>query len=452
MYPHTDLPTLSDKLKWQKEVDRICDRVINCAAPHVLGIHGDWGSGKTSFMRQVQFHLGGEMPDDGSVCLAGVGNIRIKNKKDKNRKVITIWFDAWRYQNELVPVVALLHEIRHQISCLSAAYNGVKKLSYVAMSAALDGIIKVANKITLEAIPSVEKIQKVGESWEQKNYSETITVNSIRKQLKDVIEQLLPSDDASARVVIFIDDLDRCNATSAKQLLEGLKIYLSIPRCIFVIGMNERILINLISKDTAGDESENELSAAHYLEKICSDIYRLPSASSPINLFLQWLDDPAHKALVKSALQNVRCLPQNPRRLKSLANQWVRFAAYDSSLRDDNLDIDERKLSAIKVLIVAYIHQFHRDLWERWSFNFDFWIEIKAFCQGGRDPVSHKWCENIRLPYVASDFDDVTSAPKFNNSFINPSDLKNFWIAPLIQEHSDFLTPQDFELLLNHIG
>ena len=66
-----DLPTLDDKLGWASELDRLAQRIQACPTPHVLGIHGDWGSGKTSFMRQLQGRLGGEMPEDGSVAIAG---------------------------------------------------------------------------------------------------------------------------------------------------------------------------------------------------------------------------------------------------------------------------------------------------------------------------------------------------------------------------------------------
>lgn len=64
---HNDLPTTNDRLDWGGEVARIAARVKNCAVPHVLGVHGEWGSGKTSFMRQVQRALGGDFPDDASV-------------------------------------------------------------------------------------------------------------------------------------------------------------------------------------------------------------------------------------------------------------------------------------------------------------------------------------------------------------------------------------------------
>jgi ABC-type dipeptide/oligopeptide/nickel transport system ATPase subunit len=127
---HNDLPTLDDKLGWKDELDRLALRIQGCPTPHVLGIHGDWGSGKTSFMRQLQWRLGGEMPEDGSVAIAG----KIKplpEQKQLRKEIATVWFDAWRYQNEPVPLVALLQEMRRQMAALPAVMEKMKKLGAV---------------------------------------------------------------------------------------------------------------------------------------------------------------------------------------------------------------------------------------------------------------------------------------------------------------------------------
>lgn len=439
---HTDLPTLKDRLDWVPEVGRIAERILGCPTPHVLGIHGDWGSGKTSFMRQVQLSLGGKMPKDASVDSAGEP-LSTAQKNAMNKKVVTIWFDAWRYQNEPTPVVALLQEMRRQMSTMRAIESQFKKVGAIAMYSVLDNLTEIGKTISLDSLPSVEKIEKRGERWEKEHHEETLSTNSIRENLRAAIQCLLPS--AGARVVVFIDDLDRCNPKAAIRLLEGLKIYMSIPHCVFVLGMNERILVDAIREELSAPRgvsaAELKLRAGHYLEKICTDIYRLPLPSSPVQLLMQWLPDHDQKQALGLAVGRASCLPPNPRRLKALANQWTRFASCTGFPRADN---EQQKYWAVRVLVAAYIHQFHRDLWERWHFNPDFWVEIQAWCNGERIDPRPDWTKSLKLTY------DETSAlgADVKRAYPNPGDIENFWIGTLVREYRDHLNPRDFESLL----
>jgi hypothetical protein len=265
-----DLPTLDDKLNWDSELERLSERIQRCPAPHVLGIHGDWGSGKTSFMRQLQWRLGGEPPrKDGSVTWP-VGFEPSPEQKNLRKTIATIWFDAWRYQHEPAPVVALLQEMRRQMKSLPAVKKKFEKLGDIALRYTLDSLADVGKAIGFEGLPSAEKIEKLGERWEKEHHAESLSTDSIRGHLHETIKCVLP-DSKTARVVVFIDDLDRCNPKAAFRLLEGLKIYLSIPNCVFVLGMNERILIDAIREEVSApkDASVDELKlrASHYLEK-----------------------------------------------------------------------------------------------------------------------------------------------------------------------------------------
>ncbi|MBD3320247.1 MAG: hypothetical protein GF350_04040 [Chitinivibrionales bacterium] len=60
-----------------------------------IGIFGEWGCGKTSLMRIIQDTLNAD------------------TEKFKGR---TIWFNAWRYDNEKNPVIPLLKTIRLQLA------------------------------------------------------------------------------------------------------------------------------------------------------------------------------------------------------------------------------------------------------------------------------------------------------------------------------------------------
>lgn len=164
--------------------------------------------------------------------------------------------------------------------------------------------------IGVEGLPSAEKIEKLGENWEKEHYAQTFACDSIRDHLQQTIKSLLP--DKQARVVIFIDDLDRCNPKAAIRLLEGLKIYLSIPNCVYVLGMNERILVDAIREEISAPKEtpieELKLRAGHYLEKICTDIYRLPQPDKPAVLLAAWIKDSDQKTALSDAIGRLSAL------------------------------------------------------------------------------------------------------------------------------------------------
>lgn len=445
-----DLPTLDDKLDWEGELARMKHRVENCPTPHVLGIHGNWGSGKTSFMRQLQHKLGGVAEEGGSVAESS-----ISQPTEENNKVVTIWFDAWRYQNESSPIVALLQEMRRQFSQMVQVKEKFKKFSTVALQYTLDGLSNLGKVIGIEALPSAEKIQKYGEAWEANNYHQVLQSDSIRSNLHNTIMALLPGDE-STRVIVFIDDLDRCNPKAAFKLLEGLKIYLNLRNCVFVLGMNENILIDAIreeisapSQATAG---EMYLRASHYLEKICTDIYRLPLPGTGAAYFSKLLSSVETQEKVDAfnlAVGDTVCLPPNPRRLKALANQWSRFAGCVPF----PTGVEEQKIWVVRVLVASYIHQFHRDLWERWHFDIDFWGDCIAWCCGERSNIvegndlSPKWALALKLT-KRSQVGDDPAAPAWSVQYPNPGDIDLFWIDGLVREYQDNLLPIDFKPLL----
>lgn len=427
---HDDQPALEDRLGWDIERERIAQRITTCKTPHIMGIHGDWGSGKTSFMRQLEKRF---LPDD--------------QPSSKSNPIIPIWFDAWQYQNEPVPVVALLHEMRRQIPGMKQVKNKFKKTGEIVLRSLLSGLSGIGSAIGLQGI-SAEKVEQHAEKWEQQHLAQALASDTIREQLEQTIQHLLPT---KSRLAVFIDDLDRCNPKAAFRLLEGLKIYFSIPNCVFILGMNERILVDAIREEISApketSEGELKLRAAHYLEKICTDIYRLPIPNNPLEFFLHFIKNDDHRTTLRSAILTqesdtksaIPCLPPNPRRLKALANQWLCFSQYQNFPKDKS---KLQEIWAVRILIAAYVHQFHRDLWERWHFNPDFFRAISIWCTD--EPSSTPgWAVVLQL----SGKHDHTGT--WTSDFFNPGDIDTFWMDSLISKYSDYLLPQDFTSLLN---
>ncbi|MHC4282355.1 MAG: P-loop NTPase fold protein, partial [Planctomycetota bacterium] len=85
-----DEATIKDELNRKIYVDSLTEMSLTCETPMVIGIHGQWGMGKTSMMYQIRKQL--------DETYAG--------------RAKTVWFSPWEYQFESSPVLPLLHTIR----------------------------------------------------------------------------------------------------------------------------------------------------------------------------------------------------------------------------------------------------------------------------------------------------------------------------------------------------
>lgn len=88
---HHDRATFECKLGRDNLVEQVAREIAEGEAPLVFGIHGDWGSGKTSFLCQLANELSEQCP------------VHRDAEKPKRRltditNVFTVWFEAWRYQ------------------------------------------------------------------------------------------------------------------------------------------------------------------------------------------------------------------------------------------------------------------------------------------------------------------------------------------------------------------
>ncbi|HEY0076462.1 MAG TPA: P-loop NTPase fold protein, partial [Abditibacteriaceae bacterium] len=245
--PLNDEPIIDeqDLLGRRHLLDVVKHAIAEGKPPQVFGIHGDWGSGKTSFLRQVRYELTGEHVLGPHDDLPAKLKSEAKGYAAANPHVTAIWFEAWRYQNESAPIVALLHEIRSQITWRNHAAAKTKlsaqKYSEVAIRGGLLQMEQVTKMIGFQA----SKVQEAGETWEREHLAVSLPSDQIRALLDEVLGQLLPKTnkpewDEKRRLVVFIDDLDRCEAETAFRLLEGIKIYLNLSRCVFVLGLNQR--------------------------------------------------------------------------------------------------------------------------------------------------------------------------------------------------------------------
>jgi len=439
---HGDEPAPLDGLDRMHLVGEIATQAATAIPPLVLGVHGDWGSGKTTFMMHVRDTL--------------------ESGPYKNG-VVTVWFEAWRYQNEPAPVVALLQEMRRAFSKMEKIKRKFKKWGEVTLRTLLNNLNDLAKLVQLESLPfSAEKIQALGEQWEKEHLENQLVVDSLQQNLQEAIAILLPeSKTPTPRAVIFIDDLDRCNPEMAYRLLEGLKIYLSLKNCVFVLAMNQQVITEAIAVAMKKEDNDPKvkLQAEAYLEKLCANIWRLPPPKLPAGFFVDLLDaaDGIPQKAITAAAIGARhgFLPPNPRRLKALANLYNRLWLKTATLRAGTSDPETLTL---RVLVLAYVYQFHSELYHRWRHDPYFFEALRAWITTGQvNKVEDRDGKQVPDPLFfalilptrsESDASQPTPTPTIHGNYPNPAAPGVFWIAPLLQGRLANDKTEDYRPLL----
>ena len=430
---YNDEPTLRDRLRRDALIKEVGEAVATCEPPQVFGVHGDWGLGKTSFLHQVRYYLTGDNhlsldPQDAPSRLESSAGIR------------AVWFDAWRYHAEAVPVVALLQEMRAQLSSKALKGSAAKRLGEIAVKGTLLGLDDLTKKIGFQ----YAKFQQASRQWDVENLAATLPSDTLRQNLQDTIRLLLPGRRGGAsRLVVFVDDLDRCEPEAAYRLLEGLKVYLTLNNCVFVLGLNQKAVEGAIASRLAGGTTDEnarwdaQARAASYLEKICQNVWHLPVVKAPGQLLCDFIEDgdnnvEAHQvSWLRHVVSQETCLPPNPRKLKGLANLVVRLC---SRLPSD-LDASERdagRNEMWKLLIVAYVHQFHHELYVRWQANPNVFRDIVRWCRG--ETAELDILSGLKLPVVVDQSADSEEAREVErDTFPDPTAADVFWIQDIVR-------------------
>ena len=469
---HNDEPSLEDALERVPLIEEVGEAIARCTPPQVFGVHGDWGLGKTSFLHQVQWYLTGECPQQPESVTEYMKKTDEPNgevppqKYGVYRKAIqAVWFDAWRYQNEAAPVVALLHEMRAQLAWGNRVVRSARRSAEVAVRGALLSMEDLTKKIGFQ----YSRFLQANREWESENLAVSLPSHTLREHLRQAVGQLLPKNKVagvSPRLVVFIDDVDRCEPEAAYRLLEGLKIYLTLDNCVFVLGMNQKAIEEAIAQRMQTETGGNPtMRAAAYMEKLCQNVWRLPAVREPeqvlCELLEQTIEDEAIRGYIRQGLSvpvpgegtppsTYQCLPPNPRRLKGLANLIGRLSPRLPIHEAWLLDEEEMILEARLLLIVSYIYQFHHDLHIRWEADLDLYNEIRDWCRADKDlPFDN----SLKLPLKQSDADSTESQPlgQFGTTYPDPTQSSVFWIQPLILHLKTEIAPQRFERYLHGV-
>lgn len=234
-----------------------------------VALNAAWGSGKTFFVKQAKMLIDIHNPNSdidieflNEEEIASIKKVYNKynygTEKYEMPKMATVYYDAWKYDNTEDPLLSLLY-------CIITRYRENINPSKVSwMKGALlkslplfNGLAKSVTGLDIkEILEGLKNILETQEDW----FKQIKKENDIEKQVREFLSYIIRNDEE--KLIIFIDELDRCNPQYAVKLLERVKHYFNHPKVVFVISYNKAELQHSI-KTLYG----SEFSADKYLER-----------------------------------------------------------------------------------------------------------------------------------------------------------------------------------------
>ena len=294
-----DQPAEQDKLHFERYVAALEKTVFarddDAIAPLVVGVFGAWGSGKSTLLGMLEKHLA-YTPDP------QLGMAEAFAKRQTHPWVV-VKFSPWLYRNEpslLLPLLATLAKALPAFEKLIK--NIVKFAPDVAKKLAAMGMEAATTSLPLLSFLSSLNGKSVA--------GETPQVKDLQQQIAEAVKAVTGDE---KRLVFLIDDLDRCHdSKQIVNLLEQIKLFLHLDRCLFFIAADRAQIVKAIDKEFEG-------SGEAYLEKFVQLPFELPPHQSQHLVALLGVED----ELKKSFRSLCEVLGNNPRKVKQLWNQAV---------------------------------------------------------------------------------------------------------------------------------
>jgi hypothetical protein len=398
---YVDDPITSDEddcFAFSRYRDALLQVVRSSGTPLTIGVFGPWGSGKTSLLKLIQQEFDRQ---------SGLDHLWLP---------VTVWFNAWQYGRDealwRALILTILDSLRgskqpelendEALTQLKSASPEDDELDRIESSLyrtveweqlgkwtiewpqALEGTIRGATRIALSFIPGAAPVASaiehvLGELRGDATIAEQIdrAANAIRRQVQTcrreqirsleqfqrgfealIQSRFVKAEKTPKRLVVFIDDLDRCLPEKAIEVLEAIKLFLNVEGCYFFLAADRDVIEKGIRVKYQGfllDPSETHsdedvarripITGRDYIEKII----QVPFSLSPLERpqVVQYIEQ-IHPELACCAQVCAAGLEPNPRKVKRALN----LLSLLLNLTPD--DIDQELLAKLVVIQSRY--------------------------------------------------------------------------------------------------
>jgi len=233
----------NDALNREDTIKSLTNLVMKISDSYVLCINGNWGIGKTTFIKLWQNYL-------------------------KKKNINSIYFNSWKNDFSKEPILSILGEFNQYIDnnnfdnkdSVVNKFNKVKKISGKVIKRAVPAFVKGVTSGILDIDKGFESA--IGAITEEsskeliENYSKE---KEATEKFKDAIKKVLKELNSDKPFIIFIDELDRCRPLYAIELLESIKHIFGIEKLIFILSLDKKQLSQSIKSQYGNIDTDNYL-------------------------------------------------------------------------------------------------------------------------------------------------------------------------------------------------
>lgn len=253
--------------------------------PVTIGVHGDWGAGKSSVLEMIE--------------------VRLK-KDDLKDKVVCIKFNGWRFQGfedakialienivtELIEQKPLLTkaseeviDIFQRIDWLKVAKKsvglGITAFTGIPTGAVVETFLTGLQNLTNNPSGVVNKeraddlFQQASSLLKPKDPSKNVPkeISEFRKSFDKLLKAA-----GVEQLIVLVDDLDRCLPDTAIETLEAIRLFIFTQKTAFVIAADEGMIEYAVRRHFPDlpDTLMHQSYTRNYLEKLIQIPFKIP--------------------------------------------------------------------------------------------------------------------------------------------------------------------------------
>lgn len=369
----------NDLLNTSPYVDALkkCIESVPQKHPFTIGIYGEWGSGKSSILKTLKEQL-------------------THANEDKYRFVT---YDAWKYSQDSFRRMFLFElqtqlgversekmdrfydninediEVSHHINwfwlivgliviialmiiaALVNINNGKIIFALSSAAALLTLFLNLIKNTTDDLKLTAQKSRLFAPEQFEECYQEIIS-SALNPSLAKRIWTKLTKGKKFEKIIVIIDNVDRCSAQQTQELLTTVKTFMGNDNVIFIIPVAVKALIHHIVKSSSGETDYNE--ANEYLRKFFNvSLWIKPFRNDEMYDFTLHL---VKKYNLKLNLTSISIISReyatNPRRIIQLLNNYIQ----ESSLYDDKFLDENESMILICMIIREEFPQFYEEM------------------------------------------------------------------------------------------